>query len=69
MNQDRDHTEMWVENTGWRDDIETLSVLLALYEVNPPITGWFSSQRASDAGFGLFHVHPDKQLAILSSSQ
>ena len=34
-----------------RDDIEMLSLLLALCVGNPLVTGGFPSQRASDAGF------------------
>ena len=32
----------------WRHDIETLSASLPLCEGNPPVTGGFPSQRASD---------------------
>ena len=35
----------------WRHDIETRSALLTFCEENPPVTGGFPSQRASNAGF------------------
>ena len=34
--------------------METLSSLSILCEGNPPVTGWFSSQRAGNTGFGVF---------------
>ena len=34
--------------------MERVSALLALYEGNPPVTGGFPSQRASNASFGVF---------------
>ena len=36
--------------------METFSELLALCEENPPVTGGFPSQRASNAGYGFFEV-------------
>ena len=38
------------------------SALLALCEGNPPVTGGFPSQRASNAGFDVFFVVSRKQL-------
>ena len=40
--------------TWWRHDMETLSLWLALCEGNPPVTGGFTSQRASNAAFDVF---------------
>ena len=39
---------LFLDIVWWCHDMETLSVLLALYKGNPPITGGFPSQRASD---------------------
>ena len=39
----------YVTDTGLHHDTETLSTLLALCEGNPPMTGGFPSQRASNA--------------------
>ena len=44
----------------WRHDIEIHSTLLALCEGNPPVTGGFPSQMASNAGFVLFNVSPNR---------
>ena len=42
-------------HSSWlRHDMEALSALQALCEGNPPVTGGFPSQRASDAGFDAF---------------
>ena len=38
----------------WHHQIKTVSVLLALCERNPRVTGGFPSQSASNAGFGVF---------------
>ena len=38
----------------WHHDMETLSLLLALCEGNPPVTGGFPSQRASNMSFDVF---------------
>ena len=43
--------------------METFSVLLALCEKNPPVTGGFPSQKVSNMGFDvLFDVSLNKQL-------
>ena len=34
--------------------METFSALLVLCEGNPPVTGLFPSEKASDAGFDIF---------------
>ena len=44
----------WNFNSFWRHAMETLSVLLALCEGNPPVTGGFLSQRASNRDFDAF---------------
>ena len=38
----------------WRHEMEIFSAILALCEGNPPVTGGFPSERASNAGFGVF---------------
>ena len=38
----------------WLEGIESISELLALCDGNPPVTGGFPSQRASNTGFGVF---------------
>ena len=40
--------------TWWRHSMETFPALLAVCEGNPPVTDGFPSQRASNAGFGVF---------------
>ena len=43
------------QNTSWRrHQMETLSALLALCEVNPPVTNGFPSQRQVTRSFGVF---------------
>ena len=42
------------DNTWWRHQMETFFALLALCEGNSPVIGEFPSQRASNAGFGVF---------------
>ena len=37
----------------WRHKMETFPSLLALCEENPPVTGWFPSHQASNAGFDI----------------
>ena len=46
----------------WRHQMESVFVLLAVCERNPPVTGGFLSQRASNTGFGVsFGVSLNKQ--------
>ena len=55
-------------STLWRHHMETLSALLALCEGNPPVTGGFPSQKASNTGFGVFfNAILDKPLGKQSS--
>ena len=56
------HASLWygsILSASWRrHGMETLSALLVICEGNPPVTGGFPSQMASDAGFGvLFDVN------------
>ena len=44
------HWNMNKTTTWWRYDMETFSALMAFGERNPPVTGGFRSQRASDTG-------------------
>ena len=47
----------------------TFSALLVLFEENPPVTGGFHSQRASNAGFDVsFDVGLNKRLSKQSST-
>ena len=49
--------------TWWRHQMEAFSVLVALCEGNPPITGGFPSQRPVTRSFDLFfHLHLNKRL-------
>ena len=43
-------------HTWWWHGMGSLSALLALCEGNPPVTGGFTSQRASKQGFAVFFV-------------
>ena len=57
-------------SSWWRHQIKAVSALLAFYEDNLPVTGGFPSQRASNAGFGVFFdVSLNKRLNKLSSHQ
>ena len=48
----------------WRQQMETVSALLAICEGNPPVTGGFPSQRASNTGFDdFFDVSLNKRLS------
>ena len=51
------HTIAW-----WRHQMETLSVLLALCEGNPPVTGGFPSHRPVTHSFGVFFDLWNKRL-------
>ena len=41
-------------SSWWRHQMETFSMLLALCEGNPPVTGWIPSQRPATRRFGVF---------------
>ena len=45
------------QSTWWRHDRETFSALLALCEGNPPMTGGFPSQKASNAGLVVYLMY------------
>ena len=48
----------------WRHRMEIFSVLLALCEGNPTVTGGFPSQRLAMQSFGVyFDLHPKKRLS------
>ena len=54
----------------WRHDVETISALLAICEVNPPVADGFPSQRVSKTGFGVFFgVRLNKRLSKQSTCQ
>ena len=56
------HTTQFI--TWWRHDKETLSALQALCEGNPPVTGGFPSQRASNTE--LWHTHNFNYYMVVS---
>ena len=64
-----------IQSTGnlaslWRHQMETVSALLAICEGNPPVTGGFLSQRASNTGFDdSFDVSLNKRLSKQTSRQ
>ena len=50
------------ERTWWRHQMETFSVLLALCEGNPPVTGGFPSQKSVTQSFDVcFDLHTAEQ--------
>ena len=61
VNTSRDAT--YLSQLSHDDVMETLSVLLALCERNPPVTGGFPSQMASNATSDVFFgVGPNERL-------
>ena len=48
----------------WNHQMETFSTLLALCEGNPPVSGWFPSQRPVTQSIDVFFpLHPNKRLS------
>ena len=53
-----------IKSSWWRDQMETVSVLLAICAGNSPIPGEFPAQRPVTRGFeALFDLRPNKRLS------